>query len=533
MNDREEHELRTRLALAEARADMLYEELQAARKQLTQLVDFAAGQKDRVDELLSIVRRRWKPGRDTPGKVTADDDTPPDDDAPPDPGGAGPSVPLAGDAATSGRQPVTRKQRPKGAGRKPPAACLTETRERHDVSACGSCGCTRTLARDVEVTKKIDVVQSYVRVRTIEREVRTCTACHATTTAAMPPMPCERAKFTCAFLAWLVTMKFELLVPLDRIRRHLRSQGVDLPKSTLVRLIELAADLAAPVDGVHWKHLLKRPCLLVDGTGLKVLVRGLPKTWDAYLDVFNADQTVVYQFAMTKHGDELAQVLAKFKGVLLCDGESRLNEICRKEGVRRANCNAHARRMFRDAEIAQPLLAKEGGGFYQELYRVEREAKRLGLVGDALTTWRQTHMRPIVARFRAWLAAVGSTLLPTDLLGRAVRYVNNRIDALMLFVDDGNVPIDNNPSERAFQHHAKLRDAALFAGSLEGGRRWAILLGIVTTAQRHGLDVQAYVTWMFERRGTAKQRFGLRADQLTPAAYKQMLEERKRDALAA
>ena len=108
MNDREEHELRTRLALAEARADMLYEELQAARKQLTQLVDFAAGQKDRVDELLSIVRRRWKPGRDTPGKVTADDDTPPDDDAPPDPGGAGPSVPLAGDAATSGRQSRTK-----------------------------------------------------------------------------------------------------------------------------------------------------------------------------------------------------------------------------------------------------------------------------------------------------------------------------------------------------------------------------------------------------------------------------------------
>ena len=40
------------------------------------------------------------------------------------------------------------------------------------------------------------------------------------------------------------------------------------------------------------------------------------------------------------------------------------------------------------------------------------------------------------------------------------------------------------------------------------------------TAQKHGLDVQAYLTWMFERRGTHRKRFGLPAAELTPAAYK-------------
>jgi hypothetical protein len=93
-------------------------------------------------------------------------------------------------------------------------------------------------------------------------------------------------------------------------------------------------------------------------------------------------------------------------------------------------------------------------------------------------------------------------------------------------------PIDNNPSERAFQDHARLRLNALFAGSAEGGRRWAILLGVVTTAQRLGLDVQAYLTWMFERRGTRKRAFGLTAAQLTPAAYKQMLEQERGSAAA-
>ena len=90
----------------------------------------------------------------------------------------------------------------------------------------------------------------------------------------------------------------------------------------------------------------------------------------------------------------------------------------------------------------------------------------------------------------------------------------------------------NNPSERAFQDHARLRLNALFAGSAEGGRRWAILLGVVTSAQRLGLDVQAYLTCMFERRGTRRRAYGLRADQLTPAAYKEMLEKERGSAAA-
>ena len=56
-------------------------------------------------------------------------------------------------------------------------------------------------------------------------------------------------------LAWLVTMKFVALVPLNRIRRMLDRQGIHLPKSTLVRLIEVAAELASSIDGAHWKEL--------------------------------------------------------------------------------------------------------------------------------------------------------------------------------------------------------------------------------------------------------------------------------------
>ena len=165
------------------------------------------------------------------------------------------------------------------------------------------------------------------------------------------------------------------------------------------------------------------------------------------------------------------------------------------------------------------------------MYAIERRAAAEGLVGAALLARRQHQTRPIVEKFKAWLLA-HQDLLPSDPLGKVIRYYLRHFDDLTHFVDNADVPIDNNRSERAFQDHARLRLNALFAGSAEGGRRWAILLGVVTTAQRLGLDVQAYLTWMFERRGTRKRAFGLTAAQLTPAAYKQMLEQERCSAAA-
>lgn len=216
---------------------------------------------------------------------------------------------------------------------------------------------------------------------------------------------------------------------------------------------------------------------------------------------------------------------------MLCDAESRLNELCRQEGVRRANCNAHPMREFRDAEATQPILAKEAGQFLSQMYAVKRRAAAEGLRGAGLLARRQAETRPILDAFRIWLDQ-HANLLPSDALGKVVRYYLRHFDDLTRFVDDAAIPIDNNSSERAFQDHARLRLNSLFAGSAEGGRRWAILLGVVTAAQRHDLDVQAYLAWMFERRGTRKREYGLTAAELTPAAYKKMLDEGRERAAA-
>lgn len=523
------------LAAKDAELDALRCELASVTKRLDAMLELAAAQNQQLSELTDMMRRRLQraPKKNAPAGSEPAADGEPDPDPPP----AG--APGGGAAAELDLQPrpATRRGRKKGQGRRSSGrnelpAHLDVDVETHCPDNCQHCGGHELLARDEEVSEKLTFIKGHFRVRRIVRKVVRCGTCNRTTTATMPPMPKERATYDCAFLAWLVYQKFVMLVPLDRIGRSLASQGLPISMGTLVHLINRAVELLGAIDGEHWKQLKAGGWMALDGTGLKTVVDWMPTTWLGNLDIFVRDELTVYQFSMTKHGKDLAEKLKGFDGTVLCDAESRHNELF-DTGRPEANCNAHPRRKVRDAEKAQPKLAKEAGAFFDQMYAVEREAKAQGLTGDALLELRQRRTRPVVDSFKAWLQAVEPDLLPSDPLGKAVRYYLRHFDALTRFVDDPRLPIDNNRSERGFQSHAKLRCNSLFAGSPEGAHRWATLLGIVETAKRHRIDVLAYLIWALERRGTWKARFGLTAAQLTPAAYKQALQQELAQTAAA
>jgi hypothetical protein len=325
---------------------------------------------------------------------------------------------------------------------------------------------------------------------------------------------------TCDWLAWFIHQKFGLLAPLDRIRRDLAERGIPLAMGSLVSFVERAADLLAPIDGLHWKRLLSRSWMATDGTGLKVLVPGLPAAHDGYIELYRDIECAVFQYAAHKGADEVVAKLAPFRGTLTADAEHRFNAVYATGRVIEAGCNAHGRRKFRDAEQTQPLLAKEGGAFIAAMYVAEEQAKKDGLVGADLLAHRRAQIRPITDEFAKWLAVVEPTLLPSDPLTTAVGYYRKHWDALTRFVDDAAVPIDNSPTEREFQNVAKLRLNMLFAGSTEGAHRACVLLGIVASCRAIGVPVQAYLTWAFERLGTHRDEFGLTLEEITPAAFK-------------
>jgi transposase len=387
-----------------------------------------------------------------------------------------------------------------------------------------SCGCTAFDLVDQHVEEKLHV-QSHQRVRRTVRKIGRCKECGQRVTGEAPPSPYERSKGTPEWLAWVQTQLFELIVPIDRLRRSLLAEGLALSKSFLVSQKEAAAELLGPIDGVHWKALIGGDHLATDGTGFKVQVPGLG-LHHGYFEVYHWGETVVFQYTPEKGGESQADRLVGFEGTLLVDAESRYNAThATGSRVVEANCNAHPRRKLRDAEAVQPVLAAEAGRFVSAMFEAEDVARERGLTGEALRLHRQTVTKPISEQFLGWMDAVEPTLSYGDPVAKVIRYYRNHWGPLMRFLSDPNLPLDNSGSEREFQVVAKLRHNVLFAGGTEGAHRAAVLLGIAATCRRVKVDFEDYMAWVFIRRGTHRHKHDLSATDLTPAAYKLFLAQ--------
>ena len=477
-----------------------------------QLVQEAAKSNDRIAELLVIARRKKRA-------------TTPDKSAPP----PQPPPTVTEDVAKAFSERPTPpdapgvlndrpRPRPCPTGRKPLPAHLPVVGATVYPDAC-TCGCSSFDLVDEVVEEKLDVAAHQRKRRTVRKTGR-CRACGKRTTAQAPPSPFPRSKVTCEWLAWFLVQKFLMLAPLDRIRRHLRSMGIALSESFLVSQVERAADILDAIDGEHWKDLVAGDSMATDGTGLEVQIKGVG-LHHGYIEVYHRDDVVVYQYEAEKGGETQADKLAKFNGDLLVDAESRYNEAMRRNpNIFEANCNAHPRRKLRDAEVAQPQLAAEGGRFVSAWFEAEAEAKALKLSSAELLAWRQERIKPLTVQFRDWMEAVRPTLVPSDPLAKVIQYYRNHWTPLMRFLNNPKISIDNSGSERLFQAVAKIRLNSLFAGGPEGAHRATVLLGIAATCARLGVDFGAYLTWVFIRRGTHKHLYPMKATELTPAAYR-------------
>ena len=97
----------------------------------------------------------------------------------------------------------------------------------------------------------------------------------------------------------------------------------------------------------------------------------------------------------------------------------------------------------------------------QQLYLIEkiikdkdvRERKRI----------RQKEAVPILNKIKAWLDTKKLQVLPESLIGKAVNYALKLWPRLIKYVDDGNIPIDNNGVENAIRPECLGKKNWLFA----------------------------------------------------------------------
>ena len=164
---------------------------------------------------------------------------------------------------------------------------------------------------------------------------------------------------------------------------------------------------------------------------------------------------------------------------------------------------AHARRKLFEAhkdngsEIA-------GQAVTLILYEIEREAR--DLEPEQRRQLRQQQSRPIADALHAWLTTQRQALVKADVTAKAIDYSLSNWRALTRYLDDGNVPIDNNAAENAVRPLCVGRKNWLFVGSQQAGERAAVVMSLIESAKLNGHDPWAYLKDVFERLPTLKHR---------------------------
>ena len=102
-------------------------------------------------------------------------------------------------------------------------------------------------------------------------------------------------------------------------------------------------------------------------------------------------------------------------------------------------------------------------------------------------------------------------------MGDAISYALANWDALMLFLTDPHLPIDNNASERALRAAALGRKNYLFVGNDEAGKNLAGLYSLVASCEANGVNPFDYLADVLIR---VQTHAASRIDELLPHNWK-------------
>ena len=121
--------------------------------------------------------------------------------------------------------------------------------------------------------------------------------------------------------------------------------------------------------------------------------------------------------------------------------------------------------------------------------------KNCELTAEERYEQRLVKIKPLLDAFFAWAEEL--QVSGKNKLVDAVRYTLNEKKYLYTFLEDGDVPIDNNRAENAIRPFTVGRKNWLFNNTERGAKCSALLYSIISTAQANGMDVEKYLTNLF------------------------------------
>jgi transposase len=366
-----------------------------------------------------------------------------------------------------------------------------------------SCGCSLERIGE-DVSEKLDYTPGVFEV---ERHIRgkwVCRRCERLIQAPVPAQVIDKGIPTAGLLAQVLIAKYADHAPLYRQESIFERAGLALPRSTLAQWVGACGVRLQPLADALKSALLTRTVLHADETPVPMLKPGLGRTHRAYLWSYSSSEydklpAVVYDFADSRSGLHAREFLGTWSGKLVCDDYSGYKALFER-GVIEIGCMAHARRKFHDLYANHRSdIAEEALRFFASLYELEREAREQKLNGDGRRLLRQQRAKPIAEALRQWLVRQRGQVPDGSATAKAIEYSLGRWAALIRYLEDGDLPIDNNHIENRIRPVAIGRSNWLFAGSLRAGQRAAVIMSLIQSAKLNDHDPYRYLKDVLER----------------------------------
>lgn len=319
-------------------------------------------------------------------------------------------------------------------------------------------------------------------------------ACACTVkTASKPALPIEKSTAGASLLAHVIVSKLADHLPVHRQAKMLRRFGVEIADQTMCGWMRQTAELLDPLYARLKVFVLQSKVVGTDDTPVKVLDRGLPQTRTGRVWPYVGDRdhpAVIYDYTPTRERAGPERFLRSYRGYLQADAYAAYDRFFTDptRGLVEVGCWAHSRRHVYQALDKDQARMGAVLAYIGQLYAVEKRARRSGIEGDQLRLLREEASRPVLDQLHAYLLKIREELLPKSEPGQAVAYVLKNWAALTRYLDDGQLSIDNNHTERSLRGIAIGRNNWVFLGSDRGGKTMAILRSFVASCELVKLD---------------------------------------------
>ena len=317
---------------------------------------------------------------------------------------------------------------------------------------------------------------------------------------------------TPSLAASIMNAKYVNGLPLYRISQEFLRNDIHISRQVMANWMIQCADryLGILYDRLH-KEMYRFHVLQADETPVMVTKDGRPANSKSYMWIYRTGKSytdtpvILYEYQRTRKSDHPEEFLKDFKGIMVCDGYSAYRKLDRKNpDIIFAGCWSHARRRFTEALKALPKTAQKNAKETVDYEAVSRIAaiyhldnQMEGQPAKVRKMYRQANIRPLVEAFFAWAKEIQSkNQLSRGKTLDGINYCINQEASLKAFLEDGDIPMDNNATESALRSFCLHKHTWKLIDSLDGANASAIIYSITETAKANNLNPFRYLEYV-------------------------------------